>query len=116
MKILSFQIPKDLQGAFIYSLKQQFDKNGSLSRKQTWALKDILEIDEEFFNWDYVCSNERFSYDYNSMLVKLKKDRFRSVKTKNRCIRAMQSIIDEKPDTYMIDEVLGRIDFRGYRR
>lgn len=117
MKILTFTIPKELQSnSFMISLFTQFTRDGKLSKKQSCALQDMLEIDEEFYNWDYTCTNERFAYDYNALLAKLNKDRFRSVKTKNRCIRAMQSIIDEKPDTYLIDEALGRIDYRGYRR
>lgn len=98
------------------SLFTQFTRDGKLSKKQAWALKDMLEIDEEFYNWDYVCDNPNLSGDYSDLLAKFKRDRFRSVKTKNKCVRAMESIIQNAPDTYLINDALGRISFRGYRR
>jgi hypothetical protein len=118
MKILSFFIPKELQcNEFIKSLHMQVhNKGGVLSTRQMNALKDILEIDEEFFDWDYRCLDERYAGDYNDLKNKLIRNRFRSIKGKNKCVRAMNSIIAGKPDYYAIEDSLGRISYRGYRR
>jgi hypothetical protein len=107
MKILSFFIPKILQSnEFIKSLHHQFIKDNKLSVRQTNALKDILDIDEEFYDWDYECNDEH-SGNYSDLKNKLIRNRFKAVKGRNKCIRAMQSIIDGKPDHYLIQEALG---------
>lgn len=115
MKILSYIIPKALQNnAFMRSLEQQCKTKGELSTRQVWALRDMLDIDEEFFDWDYRCLNELHQENYKDLKNKLKRDKFRSVKGKNKCIRAMQSIIDGKPDHYLIREALG-LDYQPRR-
>ena len=108
MKILSYYVPKNLQSnEFIRSLHQQVNvKDGKLSIRQMNALKDMLDIDEEFYNWDYECKDEN-SGNYNDLKNKLIRNRFKTVKGKNKCIRAMESIIIGKPDHYLIQEALG---------
>lgn len=116
MQIMSFIIPKDLRSHnFIQSLHAQFDKTKVLSYKQICALKDILEIDEEFFNWDYECQDEHWKDDYQKLKEKLIRNRFRSIKNKNKCVRAMQSVIDGCPNNSLIDDALGR-NFTTWRR
>ena len=109
MKILSFFIPKELQNnQFIKSLHTQFhNKGGALSIRQINALKDMLDIDEEFYDWDYRCLDDRHSGNYNDLKNKLIRNKFKTIKGKNKCVRSMQSIIDGKPDHYLIQEALG---------
>jgi hypothetical protein len=109
MKILSFFIPKELQGnQFILSLYRQTEISGKdLSLRQINALKDMLDIDEEFYDWDYKCLDDRHSGNYTDLKNKLIRNKFRTIKGKNKCVRAMQSIIDGKPDHYLIQEALG---------
>jgi hypothetical protein len=108
MKILSFFIPKELQSnQFIKSLYRQAQgSEKTLSTRQLNALKDMLDIDEDFYNWDFECDNDHAG-NYNDLKNKLIRNRFKTVKGKNKCIRAMQSIIDGKPDHYLIQEALG---------
>lgn len=117
MKILSYYIPKDLQNnTFLKSLHEQvYNKGGKLSIKQLNALKDALDIDEDFYNWDYKCTNDRYANDYDLLKNKLIANRFKTTKGRNKCIRAMQSIIDNKPDYYLIEDALARLAWRGYR-
>jgi hypothetical protein len=117
MKILSYYIPMALQkNEFLKSLHEQFhNKGGKLSPRQLCALKDVLDIEEDFYSWDYKCINDRYRNDYELLKSKLIADRFKTVKGRNKCIRAMQSIIDGKPDFYLIEDALTRLDWRGYR-
>ena len=49
MQILNFTIPKYLRDdPFIISLHKQFTKSGVLTKKQTDALEDALEIELDF--------------------------------------------------------------------
>lgn len=115
MKILSYVIPKALQSnTFIRSLELQFKKSGELSKRQLWALRDMLDIDEEFFDWDYICLDKLYQENYKDLKNKLKRDKFRTIKGKNKCVRAMQSIVDGKPDHYLIREALG-LDYQPKR-
>lgn len=112
MKILSFFIPKELQSnTFVISLHAQFIARGNLSPRQINSLKDILDIEEDFYDWEYKCENEN-SGDYSDLKDKLVKNRFRSVKGRNKCIRAMQSIINGTPNYQLINEALGLVDYR----
>lgn len=107
MRILSYIVPKELQGnEFIRSLHLQYKSKGELTKRQTWALRDMLDIDEDFYNWDFVCENT-YSEKYAEIMTKLKRNKFRAAKGRNRCIRAIQSIIDGKADNYLIAEALG---------
>lgn len=107
MKILSYIIPKELQrNEFIRSLHLQYKSKGELTKRQTWALRDMLDIDEDFYNWDFVCENT-YSEKYTEIMTKLKRNKFKTAKGRNRCIRAIQSIIDGKADNYLIAEALG---------
>lgn len=114
MKILSFFIPKELQSnTFVISLHAQFIARGNLSPRQINALKDILDIDEDFYEWDYECKDTNdYAGDYSDLKAKLIRNRFRSVKGKNKCIRAMQSIINGQPNNRLIAEALGLVDYR----
>lgn len=117
MKILSYYIPRDLQNnVFLRSLHEQVhSKGGKLSTKQLNALKDALDIEEDFYNWDYKCTNDNYVNDYELLKSKLIADRFKTVKGRNKCIRAMSSIIIGAPDYYLIEDALRRIGWRGYR-
>lgn len=117
MVIYDLIIPKELQSnQFVNSLHVQFQRNGELSRKQYFALKDMLEIDEDFYNWDFVPAENYFSDEYNILKEKLLKDRFRKVKTKNVVIRAMQAIIDGAATRAMLDEAIHGTQYKVRRR
>lgn len=108
MRILSYIVPKELQGnEFIRSLHLQYKSKGELTKRQTWALRDMLDIDEDFYNWDFVCKNPNISGAYDDIMTKLKRNKFRTAKGRNKCIRALQSIVDNKADNYLIAEALG---------
>lgn len=115
MQILNFTVPKYLRGdPFIISLHKQFTKSGVLTKKQTDALEDALEIELDFYGWD-VPVPEGHRVDFEELLAKFRRNRFRNTKNKNRCIRAMNSIIDGAPSQSLIDSSLGRNFFnRGY--
>jgi hypothetical protein len=92
------------------------NKGGKLSAKQFNALKDALDIEEDFYRWDYECKDtNEYASDYSDLKAKLIRNKFKSVKGRNKCIRAMQSIIDGTPNYYLIEDALSRVDWRGYR-
>lgn len=117
MRILDFIVPEYLRdNTFIISLHKQFTKHGTLTKKQVDALEDALEIELDFYGWD-VPVPEEHREDFEKLLAKFRRNRFHGTKTKNRCIRAMHSIIDGVPDRGLIDSALGRQFFtRGYNR
>ena len=118
MRILNFIVPEYLRDdPFIISLHKQFTKSGTLTKKQTDALEDALEIELDFFGWDIPVPEEHRE-DFEQLLAKYRRNRFRSTKNKNKCIRAMNSIIDGVPNQSLIDDSLGRYNFfsRGYNR
>lgn len=117
MRILDFTVPEYLRGdPFINSLHKQFIKSGVLSKKQVDALEDALEIELDFYGWDIPVPEEHRE-DFEKLLAKFRRNRFRGTKTKNRCIRAMNSIIDGVPRQSLIDGALGRQFFiHGYSR
>lgn len=120
MKILNYIIPIHLQNNnFLHSLTAQLDQKGSLSRKQIDALEDILEIRLDFFLWDAVCPSEIFEEygnDFNELMEKMKRNRFKSNRSRNRCIRCIESIVDGAPNSNLIEDALGRSFRYGYRR
>lgn len=115
MRILNFTVPKYLRGdPFIISLHKQFTKSGVLTKKQTDALEDALEIELDFYGWDVPVPEENRA-DFEQLLAKFRRNRFLNTKNKNRCIRAMNSIIDGWPRQSLIDSALDRIFFSpGY--
>jgi tRNA U34 5-carboxymethylaminomethyl modifying GTPase MnmE/TrmE len=118
MVILSYIIPKDLQkNSFVQSLHKQFEEKGELSRRQTHALEDILEIELDFFGWSFEPpkEDEHICQEWDLLLAKMTRNRFRKIKNKNKCIRAMETIINGEPNYGMINDALGR-NFQTYRR
>ena len=117
MRILNFIVPKYLQDdPFIISLHKQFTKSGVLTKKQTDALEDALEIELDFYGWDAPVPEEH-RVDFEELLAKFRRNRFRNTKNKNRCIRAMNSIVDGVPNQRLIYSSLGRGFFsRSYNR
>lgn len=117
MVILSYIIPKSLQSNdFVKSLHKQFEEKGQLSIRQTEALVDMLEIDLDFFEWDAKCLDENYQDDFEKLMAKMKRNRFRKVKTRNKCIRAIESIIEGKPRPSLIADALGENFQYRYRR
>lgn len=116
MRILDFIVPEYLRdNTFIISLHKQFTKSGVLTKRQVDALEDALEIELDFYGWDIPVPEEHLE-DFEKLLAKFR-NRFHGTKTKNRCIRAMNSIIDGVPCQSLIDSALGRQFFtRGYSR
>ena len=113
MQILNFTVPKYLRGdPFIISLHKQFTKSGVLTKKQTVALEDAIGIELDFYGWDAPVPEENRA-DFEELLAKFRRNGFRDAK--NRCIRAMNSIIDGAPAQSLIDCSLGRNFFSpGY--
>jgi superfamily I DNA and RNA helicase len=115
MKILNYIIPMSLtKNDFVLSLAKQAEKNGELTLRQEEALRDIIGIEEDYFYWDEICYVIEYEKEFNELREKLRRNRFRKTKTKNKCIRALISIIENKPRRWLIDEALG-IYYRRYR-
>ena len=108
MKILNYIIPEDhQQNDFVQSLFEQFTKKGKLTEKQEFALRNCIEIEDDFLEDDVdVDLSSNLYEDFKLLKTKLHRNRFRYTATKNRCIKALQSIIHNKPDSYLIDKVL----------
>lgn len=117
MKILTYIIPKELHSNnFIQSLAEQADKKGELSFNQIATLQDMIGVELDFYDWDYMPDNDYYPVsDYSIILKKLKADRFRKNKTKNTCVRAAESIVNGKPNWKYINKALG-LDFTYGRR
>lgn len=120
MKISGYIIPKSLQqNEFIKSLYKQ-EQHNKLSTSQTNALKDMLEIEEEFYMFPEACpfkSETIFDScesDYYNLLDKLKRNRMKSIKSKNKVIRALNAYMEKDPKSWLNDKGLGR-DY-DYRR
>ncbi len=116
MKIMDYIIPKGHQNNdFIISLFNQFEKNGKLSEKQISSLRSVIDIEEDFFEYDFKCPDVNFQNEFNDLKAKLTRNRFKYTITKNRCIKAIQSILYNKPDWNLIDSALGHINqYRSY--
>jgi hypothetical protein len=108
MRILNYIIPTNLQdGNFVKSLHKQARFTGKLSKKQHDALKGILDIDIDFFGYDYEVPKSTAYYDdWFDLLEKLNKNRFRKANTRNRCKEALNSIMFNRPNKHLIEEVL----------
>lgn len=117
MVILNYIIPKALQtNDFVKSLHAQFTEKGELSIKQTEALEGMLDIRLDFFDWNFEPTEED-KEDWDDMIKKLKRNRFRSSKNYNKCVRALEYIVHGNKNQWLNDEVLGRnYDYYGYRR
>lgn len=116
MKILSYIIPKQLQiNTFVQSLHKQYTEKGKLSIRQQDALEDILEIVLDFYDWDFK-PNEELQEDWDNLIAKLTRNRFRVNKNRNKCIRALESIIEGEPRWDVINDALGKNYNYGYRR
>ena len=116
MKILTYIIPKDVQSlGFIQSVAAQFEEKGKISPKQEAALRDIIGIEEDFFHWDYDPKGKEAEEQYNTLYAKLKRDRFRKTKNRNKCVRALTSIAEGKPRWDLINDALG-LNFNYGRR
>jgi hypothetical protein len=117
VRILDFIVPEYLRdNTFIISLHKQFTKSGTLTKKQVDALEDALEIELDFYGCNIPVPEEHLE-DFEKLLAKFRRNRFHTIKSKNKCIRAMNSIIDGVPDRCLINNSLGRGFFnRGYNR
>lgn len=114
MQILSYFVPHHLRSnSFLQSLHLQFQKTVSYPKKQSDALEDALEIELDFYGWDIPVQE-----DFTKLLKKFRRNRFKSIKSiKNKCVRAMNSIIAGEPRQDLIDDVLGRnFTVGGYYR
>lgn len=106
MQILSYFVPHHLRTNFlIRNLHLQFQYTGKLSQAQTEVLEDVLEIELDFYGWDIPVQEDQHE-DFTKLLKKFRRNRFKSVK--NKCVRAMNSIIAGEHRQDLIDDVLGR--------
>lgn len=72
MEILGYIIPKSLhKNNFINSLRTQAEEKGELSKKQVEALRDMVEIDEDFYHWDAECNDEKLKDDFDELMKKM---------------------------------------------
>lgn len=116
MMIYDYIIPQELQtNSFIVSLNRQFKECGKLTPRQYEALQDMLDIDLDFYTDIKYEINENYINDYTQLINKLKKTNFRKAKTKNNCIRAIQSIIEGKPRFSLIMGILVGYNYRRRR-
>lgn len=108
--ILGFVIPESLKGNdFLKSLISQYIKKGSLSEKQIEYLQDILEVEVEFYDYEfYLPYCHVLLEDYQDLRAKYKRNKFKGISGKNACARALISIADGSPRTDLIDRVLGK--------
>ena len=116
MQIMNYIIPKSLQkNNFLLSLKDQYENKGKLSPKQIWALEDILEIELDFFDWNATCPLEDCQDEFDKLMAKMKRNRFRKIKNRNKCIRAIESILNENVNWALVNDALG-LNFNPYYR
>lgn len=118
MMIYDYIIPQELQtNSFIVSLNRKFKECGKLTPRQYEALQDMLDIDLDldFYTDIKYEINENYINDYTQLINKLKKTNFRKAKTKNNCIRAIQSIIEGKPRFSLIMGILVGYNYRRRR-
>ena len=114
MKILDYIIPQKHQdNSFILSLLAYAEKNGKLTENQEIALRDCIDIEDDFFEYDVTPKNGKFLQDFNELKEKLARNRFKSIRNKNKCIRGIQSILNNKPNYGLIDKALCRDSYWG---
>ena len=110
IEIYDYIIPEHLRNnKFIKDLHFQYLQNQSLSEKQIIALRNMLNIDDDFYveELEYPEDLEvNFKNEFNLLIEKFKRNRFKKAKNKNKCISAIKSILDLKPDYNLIDEIL----------
>lgn len=108
MEIMGYSIPVEFQSNnFICSLFDQFETKGTLSKKQVEALENVIGVELEFNDFDFTVSKDHECFNaLNTLMKKLKANRFRKVKTRNDCIRAVKSIIDGSPRWQLIDYII----------
>lgn len=115
MRILDYEIPTNLQdNSFLKSLHDQYNKNGSLSQNQIYALMGFLDIEIEFYNYEAECPEKmksQFGDRFDILLTKLKENRFRFARTRNNYIIALNSILDCKPNYIKIDKIFDPFNY-----
>lgn len=116
MEILGYYIPESLENNnFINSLYNKQINQKPFSERQKLALFNMLDIEIEYPNLNL---NAEIHIDFQEMFEKLKNKylttNFRKAKTKNNCIFALQSIINDNPDYKIIEKVFG--DYNPYNR
>jgi len=110
MKILDYIIPEEYRkNDFVRNVHRYFLDKGSITDKQENALRWCIGVEEDFFEYDVKVPKDSPQFDDFILLKeKYQRDRFRYTRTKNECIKAMQSIIYERPDYALINNALGR--------
>lgn len=108
MEILGYIVDDSFKGnAFVMSVHKQVQDGRNLSLKQVEAIENILEIELDFFDFEFTLSEDHKWFDeFSTIREKLFKNNFRKVKPKNNCIRAIQSIIDDNPRELLIDQII----------
>lgn len=119
-EILDYIIPKSLQSNnFIKSLYLQYKKTGKLSERQIEGLRNILDIDNDFLVSglefpEALKDSEVLKQDFEKLKRKYLNNKFKKAKNKNRCEKAIRSIINQQPDYGLIDEILNP-DYKHWR-
>lgn len=110
MEILGFTIPNEVSNKpFLDSLIRYYQKHRKLTPRQYNAFLDLIGVELDFFDYEYQEPEESHYYeDYINLREKLKRNRFIKVSGKNKVVRALNSIIEGKPDINTIDEALDR--------
>jgi hypothetical protein len=111
MIINGYIIPLEAQkNSFIRSLMRQVERGRELTPKQIDALEDTIGVELEFTRWDYDIRADQMQLNYISiyenLIEKLRENRFRKTRTRNACIRALNSIVDQNVSWHYIEKAL----------
>jgi len=118
MEIMGYMVANQFKvNSFVVSIYNQIQEGKELLLKQKEAIENILEIELDFFDFEFTLpENHEYYIRFNELRLKLYKNNFRKVKPKNNCIRAIQSIINDEPRLDLINQVLYPEDYYGRRR
>lgn len=110
MHIMNYYIPEDLRdNPFLLCLYRQENDGGEFSYRQIEELQDIIGISLDYWHYD-VYHVENSQDDFDALLKKLKSNKFKNVNGRgagrNRCIRALNSLVENNPRRSLIYAVI----------
>ena len=118
MEIMGYIIPSELQNdTFIMSIKRQYDLSQKLTPKQQHALIDTIGVTLDFYEWDFDLKTDDsdLQKSFEDLMAKVRRNKFRTARGHNKCVRAINSIVDGTPNWGLIDDALGK-NYKPYRR
>jgi hypothetical protein len=118
MKILNYDIPEHMHNLhMIKSYLAYFDKYGTITKKQEWCLRDMLdikepylahELEEETIEFYKENDSTRSLHDFYLIIEKLEKNNFRKLASRNKHVRCAYMFIAKEIDYNYINKTLGR--------